>query len=479
MENFISYMRTKTGLTLKSVIPILLVFLLTISVFLSLFFINLSLVYAASLQFPDLGIEAEGFVLIDSRTGIVLRSDNANKRELYPASTTKIMTAIIALENKSLDTVMTASQAAINDIGVGGMNIGIMAGEELTLQELLNAMLVCSANEAANIIAENVAPSREDFVNLMNKRAKELGAINTNFVNTNGMHHKDHYTTAKDMAIIAQHAMSIPSFREIVKKDSYNMPSTNKHESWNTLYTTNKLLRYGTSDDCSFDIIGIKTGFTTPAGHNLVAAAVDKNGMELISIILGVKNERSWENIYEYTEKLLQYGFNNFSVENLIEKNAYVTTVNVADAKDNLALDLVADQSITSILPLINVSTNVDINAGTDTEIDNNTDDNIDNDWMIIKKVHLNPIISAPVNKGEVLGYIEFIKDDTVLGKANIIAANSIEKEIATYSFRNSFLFKLFRTIIIIIISFGLLRFILKRMSRKLNSRKKCSRRTF
>lgn len=191
----------------------------------------------------SLGIEAESCILIDSRTGQVLYSQNADKSGIYPASTTKIMTAIVALENADLDHVMTASQAAINDIGEGGMNIGIMAGEKICFIDLLNAMLVCSANEAANIIAENVASSREEFISMMNKRATELGALNTNFVNTCGIHNSKHYTTARDMAIIARHAMTIPTFREIVKKDHYDMPITNKHEKWNTLYTTNKFLK--------------------------------------------------------------------------------------------------------------------------------------------------------------------------------------------------------------------------------------------
>ena len=124
---------------------------------------------------------------------------------------------------------------------------------------------------------------------MMNKRAKELGAINTNFVNTCGIHNDEHYTTARDMAIIARHAMTIPVFREIVKKDHYNMFVTNKHEKWDTLYTTNKFLKQAPNPDSKYNIIGIKTGFTTPAGHNLVTAAVNNEGMELISVVLGVK----------------------------------------------------------------------------------------------------------------------------------------------------------------------------------------------
>ncbi|NMB96674.1 MAG: D-alanyl-D-alanine carboxypeptidase [Clostridiaceae bacterium] len=465
--------------------------ILAIYIFSFLTIINSCLVYADSTESSDsyigtnvlnniadnLGIEAEGFVLIDSHTGIILFSDNADKKQIYPASTTKIMTAIVALENKSLDTVMTASQAAVYDIGEGGMNIGIMAGEEITFSDLLHAMLICSANEAANIIAENVASSRDEFISMMNERARELGAMDTHFVNTNGMHHKEHYTTAKDMAIIARHAMSIPAFREIVKKESFIMTPTNKHEAWEPLYTTNKFLRYGTSPGCNFDIIGIKTGFTTPAGHNLITAAVDESGMELISVVLGVKTPRSWEDVYDYTEKLLQFGFNNFSLKKLIAENAYVTTVAVENSNDSLTLDLVTDQSIFGILPLAQADAINSLNNIRQTNSKAVYSASNNNSWNIIKKVHLKPVISAPISQGEILGYIEFFRDDTVLGTANIIAANSIEKEIPSHdNFKSTKLFKVIRTIVIVVLSFLMLRFTLKRISRKANSKRNRSR---
>jgi len=429
-----------------------------------------------------LGIEAESFILIDSRTGIVLLSDGMDKKHIYPASTTKIMAAIVALENESLDTVMTASQAAVYDIGEGGMNIGIMAGEELTLRDLLHAMLICSANEAANIIAENVASSREEFINMMNERAKELGATDTNFVNANGLHHENHYTTAKDMAIIARHAMTIPAFREIVRKDSFDIPPTNKHKAWDPLYTTNRFLRYGTSPDCNFEIIGIKTGYTSAAGHNLVTAAVDENGMELISVILGVKTPRAWEDVYKYTEKLLKYGFDNFSLKKLIDESEHVTTVSVENAKDSLTLDLVTDQSVIGILPKTTADLSENINITENINMINmngtNSKDELEvfnsSNWNVVRKVHLKPLISAPISEGEILGYIEFFLGDTVIGTANLIAANSIEKKVSLYErLKNSLIFNIIRTTVIVLASFMFLRIILRKISRKVNARKR------
>jgi D-alanyl-D-alanine carboxypeptidase (penicillin-binding protein 5/6) len=421
----------------------------------------------------NLGIEAESCILIDSNTGQILYSQDADKPGIYPASTTKIMTAIVALENADLDQVMIASQAAINDIGDGGMNIGIMAGEKICFRDLLNAMLVCSANETANIIAENIASSREEFIDMMNKRAKELGAINTNFVNTCGIHNDEHYTTARDMAIIARHAMTIPVFREIVKKDHYNMFVTNKHEKWDTLYTTNKFLKQAPNPDSKYNIIGIKTGFTTPAGHNLVTAAVNNEGMELISVVLGVKNERSWENVYLYTQKLLDYGFTNYSIQTLVNSNTLIHNTSVKNAKDNSTLNLIAEESVKCVLPLDRIDLNIQ------------------------SKIHLKPVVEAPINKGDIIGYIEFFRDELLLGKTNVIAASSIEKsrkaEIIsgiqsiwgklTVSLNNAVnyirtnalirtIIKVIYTVLLVLIFFKILRLILRKISRKVQINK-------
>ena len=155
--------------------------------------------------------------------------------------------------------------------------------------------------------------------------------------------------------------------------------------------------------------------------------------MELISVVLGVKTPRSWEDVYDYTEKLLQFGFNNFSLKKLIAENAYVTTVAVENSNDSLTLDLVTDQSIFGILPLAQADAINSLNNIRQTNSKAVYSASNNNSWNIIKKVHLKPVISAPISQGEILGYIEFFRDDTVLGTANIIAANSIEKEIPSH----------------------------------------------
>jgi len=414
-----------------------------------LFFLaNISTAAAQSLD-----INAISYILIDSKSGQVLYEYNSNKQGVYPASTTKIMTAILALEKGNLDQMMTASQAAIYDIGKDGMNIGIMPGEQMSMENLLNAVLISSANEAANIIAENICSTRQEFVDLMNEKARELGAVKTHFVNPCGMHDDNHYTTASDLAKIARYAMSLPKYREIVKKTEYTLPPTNKHQSWPTLYTTNRLLR--SKSNGLFEVNGIKTGYTGPAGQNVVASAVNEEGMELISVVLGVKEITNEKNAFTYSNILLEYGFKNFSLQKLVDANQIIANVPVEGAEEDTLLSLVADNEIKAVLPADSSS------------------------WNLSKKEYIKSPITAPVNQGDVLGYIEYEKDGVSLGKVNIVASRSVEMapqakllDTAERTAQNP-LFKQVVTIVaIILVLFIALRFTLRRISRQKRRRK-------
>ncbi|HHW48421.1 MAG TPA: D-alanyl-D-alanine carboxypeptidase [Clostridiaceae bacterium] len=391
--------------------------------------------------------EAESYILIDSKTGLVLYEYNSDKI-LYPASTTKIMTAILAFEKGDPDQIMTASKEAVYDIGKGGMNIGIMPGEEIRMENLLEAMLISSANEAANIIAENICESRQEFVDLMNEKARELGALNTHFKNPCGAHDDDHYTTAADLAKIASYAMKIQGFRDIVCKKSYQMPPTNKHSNWPELYSSNLLLRRMKSD--LFEVNGIKTGYTGQAGQNLVSSAVNEEGMELIAIVLGVKNpDKAKKNTYQYCYELLEYGFKNFSLYKIVEANEKIKTIQVADAGEDGALELLAADTLECVLPNGESGQN-----------------------SIKSREIIRPSIRAPINKGEVLGYMEYERNGIVLGRVNLIASRTIEKFIPeppkkTPEKKSTTLKKVLITALIIILVFSVLRFILRRISRR------------
>ncbi|MGB3990053.1 MAG: D-alanyl-D-alanine carboxypeptidase family protein, partial [Acetivibrionales bacterium] len=282
-------------------------------------------VNAESVNIAD---EECSYVLMDSKTGMILAEQNADEL-IRPASLTKILTAIVALENGDLQQEMEVSQQAVYDIGRGGMNIGIMAGETgLTLENMINVMLIKSANEAANIIAENLAPSRREYMDLMNRRARELGATNTYFVNPSGKDTEkedaDHFSTARDIAIMARHAMTIPEFRKIVATEYYeDMPVTNKHDKWDPLRNTNKLLWHDNThpyringEEYRYTVTGMKTGYTAAAGNNLVITATGQDGMELICVVMHVMTANK---VYGYARELLRYGFENYAMHKLTD----------------------------------------------------------------------------------------------------------------------------------------------------------------
>lgn len=355
----------------------------------------MSIAYA---QPPSL--DADAYILIDAQTGDVLCEKNS-RGILYPASTTKIMTAIMAIELGDMEEVMTASQSAIDGIGSNGSNIGIIPGEKIRLENLLQAMLISSANEAANIIAENLCDSTEEFFELMNRRAKELGAAETHFINASGINDTMHYSTAADLACIARHAMTLPKFREIVSTHSFTMPPTNKRSKWPELKNSNRLMLNHESD--LYEINGIKTGFTGPAGHCLVSSARNEDGMELISVVMGVRNEGSAENVRIYSRELLDYGFTNFERVELIEKGRVYRNIKVEDAADIYGLDLVTEDSLIRVLPKDMSKRNIQETS------------------------HINGEIHAPVNRGDKIGYVEFLKNGVPFGRVDLIAARDIE----------------------------------------------------
>lgn len=405
------------------------------------------------------------YILIDSKTGQVIAQQNADQR-LRPASTTKIMTAIVALENGKLDQMLNVSQQAVFDIGKGGMNVGIMAGEEgLSLENMLNILLIKSANESANIIAENVAPSRSEFVDMMNQKALELGAVNSTFINPCGKdtdkEDEGHLTSPRDLATIARYAMTIPKFREIVATEYYKgMPVTNKHDDWGILRNTNQFLWYDNTypytlegTERKYTVIGIKTGYTFAAGNNLVAAATGEDGMELISVVMNVTQPNK---IYGYSKELLRYGFENYTLQKISDAGQLAATVPVEGAMEkNAILELVTGSGFSGALP-------VGVSAR-DVET----------------KVTVSQPVKAPVQKGDLLGFIEYSSKGILLGKVNIIASKSIEKSPASITesiglkdaTKRSYSYAVL-VILLILSGFVILRMILRKVSRRVRKRK-------
>jgi D-alanyl-D-alanine carboxypeptidase (penicillin-binding protein 5/6) len=269
---------------------------------------------------PD--VASESAILMDINTGTVLYDKNMNK-ELYPASTTKIMTALLALENCSLDEVVTFSHNAVFSIERDSSHIGIVEGEQLTLEQCLYGIMLESANEVSNAVAEHISGSIEEFANLMNKRAEELGCENTYFCNANGLPDEAHHTSAHDLALIGRAAMQNETFRTITSSTKYTIPPTNLQVEPRYLSNHHKMLPNRTYyyPDC----IGGKTGYTNVARQTLVTFA-KRGDLELVCVVMKTESPSQFTD----TSSLFDWGFDNFQVINISENEQNYTINNAS-----------------------------------------------------------------------------------------------------------------------------------------------------
>jgi len=252
----------------------------------------------------ELVISSEGAVLMDAATGKVLYGKNQDK-QFYPASITKIMTALLVLENCRLDETVTFSATATTNLESGSVSLNIVAGDQLTVEQSLYGLLLKSANEIANGLAEHVAGSVEAFAGQMNARALQLGCKNTNFANPGGLNHSAHKTTPYDMALILQAALQNETFRKIDTTLTYQFPATSQAAA-RTVTMGHKMM-YPSDSRYYEGIIGGKTGYTSLAGNTLVTGA-ERDGVRLIAVVM-----KSSGTQYTDTIALLDYGFANYS----------------------------------------------------------------------------------------------------------------------------------------------------------------------
>lgn len=246
-------------------------------------------------------IKAEGAVLYDATRDQVLYEKNADTR-YYPASITKIMTALLVLEHCNLNDTVTFSQTAVTNLESGAVTLGVKAGDQFTVEQCLYGLLLKSANEIANGLAEHVSGSISGFAALMNQKAASLGCTNTHFVNPNGLNDSNHYTTARDMALIADAAFSNSVLCKIASTVNYDFPATASVPSVRKLTMGHKMVNPANSEYYS-GIVGGKTGYTSLAGNTLVTCA-ERNGTRLVAVIL-----KSRQTHYADTKALLDYGF--------------------------------------------------------------------------------------------------------------------------------------------------------------------------
>ncbi|SHI47816.1 D-alanyl-D-alanine carboxypeptidase [Clostridium amylolyticum] len=278
-------------------------------------FLLLSLNRSVSASTPAPEVTAEGAVLMDGVTGKLIYEKNPDKR-LSPASTTKIMTTVIVLENCNLNDKVTVGK---NPPNTDGSAVGIKTDEVFTVKDLLGGMLLESGNDCAEALAEHVAGSISDFAKLMNAKALELGCTNTNFVNPSGLYDENHYTTARDLALIMREAIKNPAFLEIEKLPFYQLPPSNLDPNPKWSNNKNQLMLKNSHYYYPYAIAG-KTGYTIKARHSYTAAALKDNQI-LISAMI---NGEGKEFFFPETKNLLEYGFANFQVLKLYSKGQEV-----------------------------------------------------------------------------------------------------------------------------------------------------------
>lgn len=255
-------------------------------------------------------IGAQSAILMDANTGVILYAKNIDEK-LYPASTTKLMTCILAAENCQLDEMIKFSHNAVFSIERGSSNIGIDEGQSMSLEECLYGILVASANEVANAVAEHIAGTTDDFALMMNQKAAELGCKNTHFTNPHGLFDEDHYTSAYDLALIAKAFFQNELLAKIGNMPSHHFQATATQPDDFIERNKHKLI---TGEIAYEGIKGGKTGYTDEARQTLVTCA-EQNGMKLICVVM---KEESPEQFYD-TVKLFSYGFTNFSAVNVSE----------------------------------------------------------------------------------------------------------------------------------------------------------------
>lgn len=344
-------------------------------------------------------------ILIESSTGKIIYEKNAYEK-LYPASTTKIMTAILTLENCELTDVATASYNSVYSIPAGYTNANIQVGEELTIDQLLHVLLIPSANDAAVVLAEHIAGSVDNFANMMNEKAKELGCLNTHFVNPNGIHNEEHFSTAYDLSLMARYAMQNSIFRNIVYSTHYTLPATNKYSKADRVFnTTNELLREDNRDRVDNYYYpyanGIKTGYTDPAKNCLVSSA-KRDGLEFIAVVLGAERTPNGLNARAIDSKnMFEYAFNTYTIKKINDENAILKQIEIPNAtKDTKSLNVIVKDSISVI-------------------------DKKDNPNELTPNIEFTPNLKAPISKGSIIGKISYTVED-ITYSTDLIAGNDV-----------------------------------------------------
>lgn len=351
-------------------------------------------------------LDATAALLVSPDSGMVLYSKNADQKR-YPASTTKIMTALLTLENVSnLDETVTSEAVDFENVTADSSNAGILLGEQVTVRDLLYALMLPSANEAAYMLARHVGGSWEQFVDMMNDRATELGCTGTHFCNPCGLHEEDHYTTACDLYLIAKEAMKDVTFRDIVSTVQHRMAKTNLHKE-RIILTTNQLIFSSFQPWSYANCLGIKTGHTSQAGNCFVGYA-EYGDAKLFSVVLGCSDSsKEYPSVaasFTDTKKLCQWGFENFTSKTLARQGEEVTYTKVKLSTDTNQLLLTAKADVVALLPK-----DLDVKA-----------------LELVEDIPEE--VKAPVKAGDPIGTATYRYNGTDYGTVELVALNDISR---------------------------------------------------
>ncbi len=333
-------------------------------------------------------IESKSAILVEQSSGTVLFEKNADQKCAI-ASVTKVMTALLLMEeidkgNIKYDDLITTSE---NAESMGGSQVYLEVGEQMSVDDMLKGLMIASGNDVAVAIGEHISGDLDSFIKLMNKRAKELGMNNTNFVNPNGLPDDNHYSTARDVAVMSR--VLLENHPDIKKYTTIWMDSLRGGEF--QLANTNKLIatyKYAT---------GLKTGFTTEAGHCLSASA-EKDKMALVSVILGGPSS---ELRFSEARLMLDYGFDNFTVKEKIKKDDLICSVDIIKGKKDSVNGVAKNDYVIM--------------------------DNKQVKGEITKEIEIIPGIKAPVKKGQKLGVLKIKKGDSVMYELEVVAEEDVK----------------------------------------------------
>lgn len=373
-------------------------FIIFLVIFLS-FILNISVSYSAT---PKKEILAEAAILINPSTDKVLYSKNETEI-LYPASTTKILSAILVIENCNLDDIVTIPYEAISIIPSGYTVADLQVGEKLTVKQVLELAMVPSANDAANSLAFHVSGSIEAFADLMNKKVADLGLTNTHFTNPSGIHNDNHYSTAYDLAMIMKYCMRNPTFKSLAGMKYCTIPPTNKYEQ-RVFTTTNELLIKNNSSNYFYEFaIAGKTGYTTKAKNCLISVS-NKDNFELICVVLSsgmYPNNLSGR--FVDSKILFEYGYNNYTLRKLRDRSAIATQVEIRNAtKETKDLNLLISNDITAVISHDNLNTEFD------------------------PVIQFDENLLAPISQGQIVGKITY-DIDGIKYSSDLIAEHNVD----------------------------------------------------